>query len=152
FACIEGMFAAQEHSGYLPGHLYLWRETRGFYHANWGANALQLYHVTGDRGFVERVYPDLCRYAEYFERDRDREDSRLYDIQDQGETGQEYMSRYLFADPDADDWRRIQLKGVDATVYIYQLQRALAEMAGLLGTAEDAAVWNRKADEVREAV
>lgn len=152
YGCIEGMFAAQEQGGYLPGHLYLWRPTRGFYHANWGANALQLFHITGDRAFVERVYPDLSRYAEYFERDRDREDMRLYDIQDQGETGQEYMSRYLFADESADDWRGIQLKGVDATVYIYQLQRALAEMAALLGKDEEAAVWTRKADETRAAV
>jgi hypothetical protein len=152
YGSMEGIFAAQEHSGYLPGHLYLWRHTRGFYHANWGANALQLYHITGDRAFMDRVYPNLSRYAEYFERDRDREDSHLYDILDQGETGQEYMSRYLFSDESADDWRRIQLKGVDATVYIYQLQRALAEMAGLLGKEEEAAVWNRKADATREAV
>jgi hypothetical protein len=152
FGSMEGMFAAQEHSGYLPGHLYLWRSTRGFYHANWGANALQLYHITGDREFVERNYPNLARYGEYFERDRDREDSHLYDIVDQGETGQEYMSRYLFVDDSADDWRRIQLKGVDATVYLYQLQRALGEMAMLLGKAEEAAVWNRKADATREAV
>lgn len=150
--CMEGLFAAQEHSGYLPGHLYLWRPTRGFYHANWGANALQLYQITGDRDFVDRVYPDLARYAEYFERDRDREDSHLYDIVDQGETGQEYMSRYLFVDDSADDWRRIQLKGVDATVYLYQLQRALGEMATMLGKEEEASVWNRKADSTREAV
>lgn len=152
FGCIEGMFAAQEHSGYLPGHLYLWRPTRGFYHANWGANALQLYHITGDRSFVARVYPDLSRYAEYFERDRDREDSHLYDIVDQGETGQEYMSRYLFVDTSADDWQKIQLKGVDSTVYIYQLQCALAEMARLLGNEEEASVWERKALSTREAV
>jgi hypothetical protein len=62
------------------------------------------------------------------------------------------MSRYLFVDAAADDWRRIQLKGVDATVYVYQLQRALAEMAGLLGKEEEAAVWHRKADETRAAV
>jgi hypothetical protein len=152
FGCIEGMFAAQENSGYLPGHLYLWRGTRGFYHANWGANALQLFHVTGDRDFVERVYPDLARYAEYFERDRDREDSHLYDIADQGETGQEYMSRYLFVDDSADDWRRIQLKGVDATVYIYQLQRSLGEMARVIGKPEEAEVWDRKADATCAAV
>jgi hypothetical protein len=150
--CMEGMFAAQEHTGYLPGHLYLWRETRGFYHADWGANALQLYHLTGDRSFIERAYPGLSRYADYFERDRDREDSHLYDIMDQGETGQEYMSRYLFVDESADDWRRIQLKGVDATVYIYRLQRALGEMAGMLGKDEEAAVWTRKADATRDAV
>ena len=49
------------------------REGRGFYHANWGANALQLYHITRDRSFVERIYPGLSRYGEYFERERDRE-------------------------------------------------------------------------------
>jgi len=150
--CIEGMLEAQEKSGFIPGHLYLWREPRGFYHANWGECALRIYQVTGDRSFVERVYPGLSRYADYFERDRDREDWHLYDIADQGETGQEYMSRYLFADPCADDWRKIRLKGVDATVYVYLLQRALAEMAALLGKQEEEVVWNRKADATREAV
>src|SRR5262249_52100396 len=109
FGSLEGMLASQEHTGFIPGHIYLWREGRGFYHANWGGNALQLYHITGDQAFVERIYPGLSRYADYFERERDREDSHLYDIVDQGETGQEYMSRYLFADQSADDWRRIQL-------------------------------------------
>ncbi|MCC6730078.1 MAG: hypothetical protein IT208_12140 [Chthonomonadales bacterium] len=150
--CLLGILAAQEKSGFLPGHLYLWREGRGFYHANWGANALQLYHLSGDAGFVERVYPGLSRYADYFERDRDREDSHLYDVVDQGETGQEYSSRYLFASAQADDWRRIQLKGVDATVYVYGLQRALGEMAAALGREEEAAVWHRKADATRDAV
>ncbi len=150
--CIEGLFIAQEHSGYLPGHLYLWRHTRGFYHADWGAAVLQVHRVTGDLGFVDRLYPALSRYAEYFERDRDREDMHLYDVVDQGETGQEYSSRYLFADASADDWRRIQLKGVDATVYVYRLQRALEEMARLLGKPDEADVWARKADSTRDAV
>ncbi len=150
--CLEGLLAAQENSGFIPGHLYLWREDRGFYLANWGAAALQVYHISGDTAFLERVYPGLSRYAEYFERERDREDSHLYDIVDQGETGQEYMSRYLFADESADDWRRIQLKGVDATVYVYSLQRSLAEMARELGRHPEAEVWDRKADATREAV
>jgi len=152
YGSLEGMLASQDNSGFIPGHIYLWREGRGFYHANWGANALQLFHITGDRAFVERVYPGLSRYADYFERERDHEDSSLYDVHDQGETGQEYMSRYLFADEAADDWRRIHLKGVDATVYVYQLQRALAEMSRVLGKMEEAAVWDRKADATRDAV
>jgi len=150
--CLEGMLAAQEHSGFIPGHLYLWREGRGFYHANWGGAALQLFHLTGDTAFVDRVYPGLSRYADYFERERDREDSHLYDIVDQGETGQEYMSRCLFVDARADDWRRIQLKGVDATVYVYLLQRALARMAAVLGKGTESTVWDRKADATAEAV
>jgi hypothetical protein len=62
------------------------------------------------------------------------------------------MSRYLFVDDSADDWRRIQLKGVDATVYLYQLQRALGEMAAMLGKEEESTVWHRKADATRGAV
>lgn len=152
YGSLQGMLSAQERSGFIPGHIYLWRSERGFYHANWGANALQVYHITGDLSFVERVYPGLSRYADYFERERDREDSHLYDIVDQGETGQEYMSRYLFVDDSADDWRRIQLKGVDATVYIYQLHRGLAQMSRALGREEEAAVYDRKADATRDAV
>jgi hypothetical protein len=152
FGSLEGMLASQENSGFIPGHIYLWREDRGFYHANWGANALQAYHITGDRSFIDRVYPGLSRYADYFERERDREDSHLYDIVDQGETGQEYMSRYLFVDEGADDWRRIQLKGVDSTVYVYQLQRALSEMASIVGKETESRVWTRKADLTGQAV
>lgn len=152
YGCIEGMLAAQENSGFIPGHLYLWRQDRGFYHANWGANALQVARITGDVGFVERVYPGLCRYADYFERERDREDMGLFDVVDQGETGQEYSSRYLFVDERADEWGRFQLKGVDATVYVYMTLRALAEMARLLGKEPEAEVWDRKADRVRDAV
>ena len=152
YGCLENMLGSQENSGFIPGHIYLWREDRGFYHADWGANALQLYHITRDRDVLDRIYPGLSRYAEYFERDRDREDSGLFDIVDQGETGQEYMSRYLFVDESADDWRKIQLKGVDATVYIYRLQRSLAEMARVLGKETEAAVWDRKADRTRKSV
>jgi hypothetical protein len=149
---LEGMLANQENSGYIPGHIYLWRNHRGFYHTDWGQAALQTAHISGDIGFVSRIYPGLSRYADYFERVRDHEDMHLYDIHDQGETGQEYMSRYLFADTHADDWRRIQLKGVDSSVYVYRLQRSLAEMADMLGKQPEAAVWSRKADMTREAV
>jgi hypothetical protein len=138
--------------GFLPGHLYLWRRDRGFYHANWGASALQIYYLTGDLDFVRRVYSGLERYAAYFDRERDREDSNLYDVADQGETGQEYMSRYLFVDESADTWRKIQVKGVDATCYLYELQRALAVFARALGQGEDADRWDEKADTTADAV
>ncbi|MCS6776553.1 MAG: trehalase family glycosidase [Chloroherpetonaceae bacterium] len=138
--------------GFLPGHLYLWRRDRGFYHTDWGGAALQVYALTGDREFVRRIYPGLARYAAYFDRVRDREQSGLYDVMDQGETGQEYMSRYLFVDPAADTWRPLQMKGVDATCYQYSLQRALAVFAALLGLPVEAAQWQEKAQRTREAV
>lgn len=138
--------------GFLPGHLYLWRRDRGFYHADWGTAALQLYYLTSDREFVEKVYPALVRYAEYFDRERDREQSGLYDVLDQGETGQEYMSRYLFVDESADRWRKIQVKGVDATCYLYTLQCALSVFARALQQPEDSLWWKERAAETAEAV
>lgn len=144
--------AADGEDGFLPGHLYLWRRDRGFYHANWGAAALQFYYLTDDRDFVREVYPALVRYAEYFDRERDREQSGLYDVLDQGETGQEYMSRYLFVDESADAWRKIQVKGVDATCYLYDLQCALAVFARALDQPEDGVWWADKAAETAAAV
>ncbi len=138
--------------GLLPGHLYLARRDRGFYHADWGTVALRTYLATGDRDFVRRTYPGLVRYAEYFDRERDKEHSGLYDVRDQGETGQEYMSRYLFADAGADWWGAIQVKGVDATCYQYALQRTLAIFARALGQTEDADWWDERAESAREAV
>ena len=138
--------------GFLPGHLYLWRQDRGFYHTNWGATALQIYHLTGDSDFVQRVYGPLVRYAEYCDRVRDREATHLVDVLDQGETGQEYMSRYLFVEPQADTWCKIRMKGVDATCYLYDLQRALATFARVLGSKSDSRWWDEKADETRDAV
>lgn len=141
-----------ENDGFLPGHLYLWRQDRGFYHADWGAAALRIYHHTHSLDFVRRVYPGLVSYAEYFDRERDQEQVLLYDVLDQGETGQEYMSRYLFVEPTADAWGPLQIKGVDATCYQYSLQRALAFFARLLDQPEDADWWTEKADATREAI
>jgi glycogen debranching enzyme len=138
--------------GFVPGRLKLYLGGDRFYHADWGGAALQVYHLTGDLNFVRRIYPDLVRYAEYFDRVRDRDDSCLYDVIDQCETGQEYSSRYQFVDPQADDWRQIRLKGVDATCYLYSLYRALAVFARLLLQTEEATRWGHHADRIRIAV
>ena len=138
--------------GIFPGHIMLWRNERGFYHADWGAGALQVYNLTGDLNFVRRVYNGLAQYADYFRRVRDPEESDLYDILDQGETGQEYMSRYMAASPDADKWTSFRIKGVDATCCIYSLHNTLAQFASLLGLQTDASRWRRQADRIRRAV
>ncbi|UCH36577.1 MAG: hypothetical protein JSV65_09545 [Armatimonadota bacterium] len=139
-------------SGSFAGHLGVAWHDEGFYHANWGAGALQVYNLFGDKGFLKTIYEPLCRYAEYFARERDRAGSHLYDVVNQGETGQEYASRYLFADPEADTWKPIRLKGVDATVYIYELQRSLGEIAEELGKTDDARRWRAEAAATKQAV
>jgi hypothetical protein len=138
--------------GAIPGRLRLFAKGDRFYHADWGAAALHVYYLTGDLNFVRRIYPDLVRYAQYFDRVRDREGSCLYDVVDQMETGQEYSSRYLFVDPQADDWRPIRLKGVDATCYMYSLYRTLATFARLLLQTDEAVRWGDHADRIRNAV
>jgi hypothetical protein len=72
----------------------------------------------------------LRRYADYFLRHRtlskDPAGPTLYDVFDQNETGQEYMSRYQFASENADKWASFRVSGVDATVYAHNVFQVLA--------------------------
>lgn len=147
-----GMLDNQLASGQIRGSVGLYQLSDCFYHANWGAHALQLLAIHPDPEFAAAIYEPLVRYAEYFDRERDREGSGLYDVINQGETGQEYMARYLAVDPDADQWVTLQLKGVDATVYLYELKRALGELAQRLGREAEAARWQQEAQAIATAV
>ena len=97
--------------------------------ADLGGCALLLYTVHRRAAFVREVYPLLERHAEHWRRDRDREGSCLFDILNQGETGQEYSSRTLAVDPRADRSGPFRLKGIDAAVYMHGLHRTLAIFA-----------------------
>ncbi len=146
--------AHQRDDGSFPGAIstVVGEADPGFYHANWGRTVRALYRVHPDDQFLRQVYKPLVRYEQYFEDQRDPEASHLYDVINQGETGQEYQARYLFVDPKADQWIPIRLKGVDATVYIYELQKTLAWMAEKLGLPSDARTWRKKAKKTRRAI
>lgn len=123
---------AQRRSGELPAALGVEFGPgghKGIYHANWGRAVRELSAVHPDKTFLTTVYEPLAKYARYFVRNRDKEKSGLFDVLTQGETGQEYSSRYQFVDAKADTWKTFRLKGVDATVYTYELFRTLAWMA-----------------------
>jgi hypothetical protein len=126
-----------------------------FYHARWGRALTALQAVHPSASFLREAYGGLATYARYFDRERDPENSGLYDIDNHYETGQEYMRRYTVvnADADRDNWGEVfRLKGVDATVYIYELKRALAAAARDLGLPSEAARWDQAADSIRRAV
>ena len=146
----------QNEDGSFTGHLYPnSKQSSGFYHADWGRAALDVFKIHPDKLFLKRAYHALSRYADYFDRERDGEDSGLYDVLDQFETGQEFMSRYLTVDPKADtyDWvNNIRLKGVDAAVYIYRLKQALAQMAALLNLTDEIRDWKEGAEKIKRAV
>ncbi len=126
-----------------------------FYHANWGKSVLELHRIHPDVQFLKKAYTSLIRYVEYFDRERDEEGSGLYDIDNHYETGQEYMHRYMSVDSEADkdNWGEVfRLKGVDVTVYQYELKKALAEIAEILGDAKRMRVWQRGAEVIKQAV
>jgi hypothetical protein len=138
--------------GYVDRDFY--REEM-FYHAMWGTALKELERTHPSREFLAEAYDGLKKYAQYFDRERDAEVSGLYDIDNHYETGQEYMNRYLAVRPDADReaWGEVfRLKGVDATIYIYDLKRALAEAAVTLGRNEEADLWNMEAERIKSAV
>lgn len=129
--------------------------SKSFYHANWGNSVLEVDRLHPDKKFLARVYRSLTKYVEYFDRVRDREGSSLYDVVNHYETGQEYMSRYLAVDPKADSehWGNVfRLKGVDATVYVYELKKALAKLAERLGLDRDQNRWSAESRAIKEAI
>jgi hypothetical protein len=153
---LRTMFAYQRDDGSIPGRVYL-NHLAGtdFYHADWGAALEALDAVAPDAEFVREMYPPLARYAGWLLAERDREGSGLIDVLDQFETGQEYSSRYLAVDTNADRYgweNRLRLKGVDATVYAYQLFRVLAERAADAGAAHDRERWCAAVDRTAKAV
>ena len=126
-----------------------------FYHANWGNALVRLHELHPSLDFLDSVYGGLKKYASYFDRERDEEVSGLYDIDNHYETGQEYMHRYVAVDPNADkdNWGEVfRLKGVDVSVYLYELKRTLARTAELLGKTDDAELWTLEADRIRTAI
>ena len=129
--------AHQRSDGSLPGRVYANHlEGADFYHADWGSALLALDAVHPSDAFLREVLPALERYGEWLIGTRDVQGLHLYDVVDQFETGQEYMSRYLAVDPDADlyGWEsRIRLKGVDVTAFAYALFRAIAVLAPRAG-------------------
>jgi len=147
---------SQKTDGSFYGILRLFQPPdNAFYHANWGRALMELYAIHPDISLLNIVYQALTRYAKYFDEVRDPEKSGLYDVVNHFETGQEFMSRYTAVHPiaDAENWGNIfRLKGVDATVYLYELKRALARAAVLLKKSEEAEEWNRQADAIREAI
>jgi hypothetical protein len=151
---LRNFIAHQREDGSFPGGILTGRAEapHAFYHANWGKAVRELCALHPDEEFLRETYPALVKYAQYFQRVRDPEQSFLFDVINQGETGQEYMARYLFARSDADDWGEIRLKGVDATVYLYELFRWLEQVATRLDLTEDADHWRALGDSTRDAV
>ena len=146
----------QRDDGSLHGRLYPNHLTgTDYYHANWGDGVRAVFALHPDRDHLARAYRGLTRFADWLGRERDPEGSGMFTVVNHYETGQEYMSRYVAVDPDADvnEWLpRLRLKGVDVTVYAHQLFRALEWMAGELGHVGDGGDWAARAAKTGDAI
>lgn len=145
FGSLRNFLAAQRADGGFHGRLYS-THLRGtdFYHANWGDAVQAALAIHDDEVFAREACDGLSRYAEWLLRTRDAEGSGLFDVIDQFETGQEYMSRYLAVDPDADRYgweNRIRLKGIDVSVYAHQLFAALERLSARFGDDRASGRW-----------
>jgi hypothetical protein len=144
----------QKPDGSLHGRIYVDHlEGTDFYHADWGGALLALDAVHPSDAYLKEVLPGLARYGEWLLLTRDPEGRGLFDVVDQFETGQEYMSRYQAVDVDADRYgweNRLRLKGVDVTVYAYALFRALAELGPRAGLDPD--IWAERAKKTGKAI
>jgi len=126
---LDNLGKVQRQDGSFPGHNYSARPPRDFYHADFATGLRQLHAL--HPGTVGKDHLQTLRqYAEYFLLHRtlskDPAGPTLYDVFDQNETGQEYMSRYQFASEEADKWASFRVSGIDATVYAIQLFEGLA--------------------------
>jgi glycogen debranching enzyme len=146
----------QEENGSYPGNLYpIDIDRKSFYHADFGTAVMEIYKVHPDMNFLKKVYPSLVKYADFFDKERDPEHSYLYDVIDQMETGQEFMTRYTSVDEKADlqmESGGIRLKGVDATCYQYGIRKALSFIAEKLGKEFESKKWKDKAKKIKDAV
>ena len=146
----------QKPNGSFHGRLYPERlEGTDFYHANWGDALLAVDDMQPDEAALARCYEGLSRYARWLATARDPEGSGMFTVTNHFETGQEYMSRYMAVDEEADvaGWRpRLRLKGIDVTVYAHQLFRALGSVARRLERPGDEAEWRGLADCSWEAI
>jgi hypothetical protein len=153
---VLNFLAHQKESGQLHGRLYVNHLKRtDFYFADWGEAILAVDVVHPDLEFLRAVYEPLVRHAEWLDRERDAGETGLVDVVDHFETGQEFMSRYMAVslDADSESWGNlIRLKGIDAAVYAWSLQRSLAVVAGRLHEFGEAARWIAAADRTAEAI
>ena len=153
---ILNFLARQKEDGSLHGRLYPNHlEGTDYYHANWGDAVRAVHAVHPDPDRLATCYDGLTRFAGWMVRERDPEGSGMFTVVNHYETGQEYMSRYLAVDPEADvnEWQpRLRLKGIDVTVYAYQLFKALTWMARRLGRDAEGAEWDRRAEHTGRAI
>jgi len=149
---LENFGKVQREDGSFPGHNYSCRPARDFYHSDIGTGMVQFRQL--HPGAVDSAHGEtLRRYADYLIQNRTQSKDpfgpTLYDIFDQNETGQEYMSRYQFASDAADKWGSFRVGGVDATCYAVAVFQSLGFLSIYDKEAKSYAIYGKYAHGAR---
>lgn len=98
-------------------------------------SAMEIYKRTGNKQFLEDIYPTLASNNEWFYKERDSNNNGLCEWEG-GDSGWDTNPR----------WDGGAVDAVDLNSWLYQDQLLLADMCDILGKKNDAAKWNAKAE------
>ncbi len=139
-------------TGRLPGRVGLLKSEDMHYLINIGWTIREVNAVHPDPEFYVKAYPLLKEYLRYLDETRRLNDENIYCLIDIMESGQEFNFRYQFANEYADRGAPFQLGAVDLSVYTYELQKTLAQIAETLGKTEESELYAQEAEKTRAAI
>lgn len=108
--------------------------------------AWRFYEVHRDKALIAGLYPTMKADLDWWIRDRDPDGNGLFSIDDQMETGMDDLHR-RWKGP-----RPKRYEAIDATSYAVLNLRAVANMARVLGKADDATRYGAYADRSAKAM
>ncbi|HHW10822.1 MAG TPA: hypothetical protein GXX29_12695 [Firmicutes bacterium] len=153
YGALLGLLLHQDADGRLPSHIgakqILYRP-RFF---DWGGALREAWRVHPDMSFLATAYDHLKRFFAYLEKTCDPDGDGLFSVINNiaGTSGpNEHMPRWLEGDPVAGGKDRMsELETVDVNTYAYNLLDTLAWAAAGLGEKEEAALFARKAKNLK---
>ncbi|MFX0091635.1 MAG: trehalase family glycosidase [Candidatus Hodarchaeota archaeon] len=139
-------------TGRMPGRVGLLESEDMHYLMNIGWTVRAVNAVHPDPTFLSKAHPLLENYLQYLDATRKLEGKNIYCVFDIMETGQEFNQRYQFANKNADKGESFRLGAVDLSIYTYELQKALAQIAESLGKTEKSRELIHEAEKTRKAI
>lgn len=104
-------------------------------------SAWKLYEIDGDREFLDEIYEPVVRWNNWWFEKNDVDGNGLC----------EYQHPYSSGLDDSPIWDEgVPVESPDLNTYLCLQQEALAKMAAAIGEMADAAMWQKRADEMAE--
>jgi glycogen debranching enzyme len=125
------------------------------YHANLGKSILAVDAIHPDNDFSQKACDSLSKYARHCDTTLDPEGCGLYDVYRNIRIARESLKRHETASDNEESNEHddhIRLKGVDATVDMYCMKKALSLLTHTLGRTEEAKEWEDRANKIKRAV